>query len=79
MLNKMMVDRYGPFMDIQELADVLKISKGTLYNQLYANKVDMPYVKRGKRYLFLTTGVAESLQAGMCSSCMQKQTTGTVD
>ena len=73
MLSKMMVDRYGPFMDIQELADVLKISKGTLYNQLYANKVDMHYVKRGKRYLFFTTGVAESLQAGM-----QKQTTGTV-
>ena len=36
-----MLDKYGPFMDLSELAEVLKVQRSTLYNQLYANKLDM--------------------------------------
>lgn len=53
-----MLDKYGPFMDLSELAVVLKVQRSTLYNQLYADKLDIPYVKRGKKYLFPTTQVA---------------------
>lgn len=52
-------------MDVAELAGVLKIQKTTLYNQLYADKVGLPYVKRGKKYLFPTTEVVAQMQAGL--------------
>ena len=60
-----MLEKYGPFMDVTELAGVLKIQKTTLYNQLYADKVGLPYVKRGKKYLFPTTEVVAQMQAGL--------------
>ena len=47
-MTEWMLEKYGPFMDVAELAGVLKIQKTTLYNQLYADKVDLPYVKRAK-------------------------------
>ena len=64
-MEKWMLDKYGPFMDVAELAGVLKIQKTTLYNQLYADKVGLPYVKRGKKYLFPTTEVVAQMQAGL--------------
>ena len=60
-----MLEKYGPFMDVGELAGVLKIQKTTLYNQLYADKVDLQYVKRGKKYLFPTTAVVDQMQAAL--------------
>ena len=64
-MTEWMLEKYGPFMDVGELAGVLKIQKTTLYNQLYANKVDLPYVKRGKKYLFPTTEVVSQMQAAL--------------
>jgi len=64
-LIEWMLEKYGPFMDVGELAGVLKIQKTTLYNQLYADKVDLPYVKRGKKYLFPTTAVVDQMQAAL--------------
>lgn len=57
-----MLDKYGPFMDLSELAVVLKVQRSTLYNQLYADKLDIPYVKRGKKYLFPTTQVVAIIE-----------------
>lgn len=64
-MEKWMLDKYGPFMDVSELADVLKIQRTTLYNQLYQDKVSIPYVKRGKKYLFPTTEVVAQMEAGL--------------
>jgi len=64
-VTEWMLEKYGPFMDVGELAEVLKIKKTTLYNQLYADKVDLPYVKRGKKYLFPTTEVVSQMQAAL--------------
>ncbi len=64
-MTEWMLEKYGPFMDVAELAGVLKIQKTTLYNQLYADKVDLPYVKRGKKYLFPTTEVVAQMQAAL--------------
>jgi excisionase family DNA binding protein len=64
-MTEWMLEKYGPFMDVGELAEVLKIKKTTLYNQLYADKVDLPYVKRGKKYLFPTTEVVSQMQAAL--------------
>ncbi len=73
-MTEWMLNKYGPFMDVTELADVLKIRRATLYNQLYADKVDLPYVKRGKKYLFPTTEVVAHMEAGL-----RKQTTTFAD
>ena len=52
-MNEWMLEKYGPFMDVSELAGILKIKRTTLYNQLYADKVGIPYVKRAKNIYFL--------------------------
>jgi excisionase family DNA binding protein len=64
-VTEWMLEKYGPFMDVTELAEVLKIQRTTLYNQLYADKVDLPYVKRGKKYLFPTTEVVAQMEAAL--------------
>ena len=64
-MTEWMLEKYGPFMDVTELAEVLKIQRTTLYNQLYADKVDLPYVKRGKKYLFPTTEVVAQMEAAL--------------
>ena len=64
-MTEWMLNKYGPFMGVAELAEVLKIQRTTLYNQLYANKVDLPYIKRGKKYLFPTVQVAEHMEAAL--------------
>lgn len=50
-------------MDIDELATLLKIKRQTLYQQIYKNGLDIPHLKRGKKYLFPTTAVAEHLKS----------------
>lgn len=64
-MTEWMLDKYGPFLDVTELADILKIQRSTLYNQLYADKVDIPYVKRGKKYLFPTVQVVEYMESAL--------------
>lgn len=57
-----MSEKYGFFMDIVELADLMRIKRSTLYNQIYNKKLPLPFVKRGKRYLFPTAEVAKYLE-----------------
>jgi excisionase family DNA binding protein len=57
-----MVDRYGPFMDTEEVASLLRIKKTTVYNQIYEGRMQLPHVKRGKKYLFPTVEVARHLE-----------------
>ncbi len=62
-LKEWMFDKYGPFMDTDELAALMRIKKSTIYNQIYEGRLELPHVKRGKRYLFPTTEVARHLEA----------------
>ena len=50
--------KYGPFMDLEELATLLRIKKESMYQQIYNGRLDLPHVKRGKKYLFPTHEVA---------------------
>ena len=61
-MDNYLLSRYGVFMDMGELAEVLRIKRETLYQQIYLGKMDIPHVKRGKKYLFPTTGVAAYLE-----------------
>jgi len=61
-LSKSMDDKYGLFMDIADLADLMRVKRTTLYNQIYNKKLALPFVKSGKRYLFPTAEVAKYLE-----------------
>ncbi len=52
-------------MDLQELADLLRLKKTSVYQQIYLGQLDIPHIKRGKKYLFPTTETAEYLQEQM--------------
>ena len=58
-LSGVLSEKYGPFMDTKELAELFKIKQASLYQQLYQGKIDIPHAKLGKRYLFPTPSVAQ--------------------
>lgn len=58
-MENILLEKYGPFMDLEELADLLRIKKQSMYQQIYRGKLDIPHVRRGKKYLFPTQEVAE--------------------
>lgn len=46
-----LLERYGPRLDIKEIAEVLKMSVGTLHNRLYRGDIALrTYMDGGKRY-----------------------------
>ena len=57
----LLVEKYGLFMDLVDLAELLKIKKQSLYQQIYREGLDIPHVKRGKKYLFPTQEVDKYL------------------
>ncbi len=64
-MDKILLEKYGPFMDLQELADLLRLKKTSVYQQIYQGQLDIPHIKRGKKYLFPTEQTAEYLQSQM--------------
>jgi len=64
-LTTLLLEKYGPFMDLQELADLLRLKKTSLYQQIYLGQLDIPHIKRGKKYLFPTLETADFLQNQM--------------
>jgi excisionase family DNA binding protein len=62
MMTSILAEQYGPFMDMEELANLFKIKKESMYQQIYNGKLDLPHVRRGKKYLFPTHEVAQYLE-----------------
>lgn len=51
MTQAYLLDRYGPRLSIEQLAEVLSIKTGTLYNQISAGTCSVPtYVDGGRRW-----------------------------
>jgi len=57
-MEAILLERYGPFMDLEELAALMRIKKQSMYQQIYRGQLDVPHVRRGKKYLFPTQEVA---------------------
>ena len=68
-LAELIVKEHGAVLDLAELAALLKITKQSMYQQIYQGKLDIDHVKRGKKYLFLATDVADYLHEN--KSCSQ--------
>jgi excisionase family DNA binding protein len=62
-MTEILLTQYGPFMDIKELATLLKVKAQTLYNQISKGLLEIPHIKRGKKYLFPTAAVADYLDS----------------
>lgn len=58
-METILLEKYGPFMDLEELADLLRIKKQSMYQQIYRGQLDVPHVRRGKKYLFPTQEIAK--------------------
>lgn len=51
LLQAMLFEKYGPRLDLDDLAEVLSISKSTIYNQMSAQTFAVKtYLDVGKRY-----------------------------
>lgn len=68
MITNILAQQYGPFMDMEELAMLFRIKKESMYQQIYNGKLDLPHVRRGKKYLFPTHEVAEYLETHLNES-----------
>ena len=62
-MEQLLEDRFGIFMTVEDLAEVVKINKQTIYNKLYDESLGIPYWRMGKRYLFPTKGVADYIKS----------------
>lgn len=60
-MQTILSDKYGPFMDLAELAELFRLKKESLYQQIYKGQLDISHVKRGKKYLFPTHEVSQYL------------------
>lgn len=67
-MTDIMLDKYGPFMDIEDLSSCLKIKRQSMYQQIYHGKFDIPHAKLGKRYLFPTPEVANYINKKVINS-----------
>jgi len=67
-LEKILLEKYGPFMDLEELATLLRLKKQSVYQQIYRGQLDMPHVRRGKKYLFPTQEVAHYFTSRLSQS-----------
>jgi len=47
MVTAYLMEKYGPLLTTEELAQVLKISVNTLYNKTSAREIDIPKIKNG--------------------------------
>lgn len=68
-MQLMLEERYGPFMTVEDLADLVKSNKQTIYNRLYNETLGIPHWRMGKRYLFPTEGVELYINKNM--SCAE--------
>lgn len=62
-LSEILYGHHGPLMDMDDLADTLKIKRESLYQRIYYGKLLIPHMKNGKKYLFLTEDVASYIQS----------------
>ena len=65
MFINLLSDKYGPVMDIGELAEVLHIKKDSIYAQIARGAMLLPHMRHGRKYLFPTREVALELAETM--------------
>ena len=62
-MEQLLLLKYGPLMDLPEIAELFKLEPKSIYQQIYRGKLDVPHIKHGKKYLFPTPEVASYLES----------------
>lgn len=62
-MKDILEDRYGIFMTVEDLAEVVRTNKQTIYNKLYNETLGIPHWRNGKRYLFPTQAVGDYISS----------------
>jgi predicted DNA-binding transcriptional regulator AlpA len=62
-MEALLIEKYGPFMDLPEIASLLKVEARSIYSQINRGKLDLPHIKHVKKYLFPTPEVAAFLES----------------
>lgn len=62
-MEELLIEKYGPLMDLPEIAALLKIEPKSIYQQIYRGNLNVPHIKHGKKYLFPTPEVASYLES----------------
>ena len=64
-MNEVLLEKYGPLMDIDALAELMHLKRQSLYQSIYHGRLDIPHFKQGKKYLFATHEVAKYIDERM--------------
>ncbi len=67
-MDEILLEKYGALMDLSDIAELLHITRQSMYQQIYNGRMDIPHIKVGKKYLFPTQQVAEYLENRMSRS-----------
>ena len=61
--TQILIDKFGPFMDVEDLSETLRIKRGSLYQKIGTAEFGIRFFKNGKRYLFPTEEVGKHIEA----------------
>jgi excisionase family DNA binding protein len=64
-LEESILKRYGIFMNIDDVAELMKIKRTSVYQQIYLGTLQLPHIKEGKKYLFPSHDVARYLESNI--------------
>ena len=67
-LEQILMDRYGVFMNMEDVADLMKIKKTSLYQRIYNGTLQLPHIREGKKYLFPSYDVSLYFDGKMSTS-----------
>lgn len=62
-LEQLLLERYGVFMTMDNVAELMKMKRASLYQQIYNGTLHLPHIKEGKKYLFPSNEVAQYLES----------------
>ena len=74
-----LIDRYGPYMTLENLASVTHSSKQTIYNKIYDESLGIPFWRLGKKYLFSTEHVENYIDEQLVASISKKAVQSSTD
>ena len=61
-MKQVLLNKYGPVMDIKGIAEVFHNNDKTIYSMLYHGRLKLPYYKIGRKIFVDTEDVASYIQ-----------------
>tara|TARA_R110001592_G_scaffold212139_1_gene464383 strand:+ start:285 stop:518 length:234 start_codon:yes stop_codon:yes gene_type:complete len=58
-MHAVLQEKYGPLMSVDEVAELLRVTRQTMYVNLQKPDFEIKFAKLGKKYLFATNDVAD--------------------